>query len=288
MLNYCLDLIEKSRWFVSAPSISRPSFPFSASEAGLFYAGPRYFTERSEKDNYLLLFTLAGMGEVHTPRGDFELHTGQAALIDCMDYHLYRTASKKSWTFLWAHIDRNGVSCYAPLLFQDRNDAITLNDPERFTADFQALCYAIEQDVLFSHADISNRLSSMVTHLLSSYLFPEGHGGENPDIEQARKYIQLHCAEALTMDEVAKQFHFSKYHFIRLFKKQVGLPPYEYLIDCRIRLSKKLLCNTSESISAIAIQVGFSSESNFIHQFRTTVGITPGVFRKNSWNFSAD
>ena len=217
MLNYCLDLIEKSRWFVSAPSISRPSFPFSASEAGLFYAGPRYFTERSEKDNYLLLFTLAGMGEVHTPRGDFELHTGQAALIDCMDYHLYRTASKKSWTFLWAHIDRNGVSCYAPLLFQDRNDAITLNDPERFTADFQALCYAIEQDVLFSHADISNRLSSMVTHLLSSYLFPEGHGGENPDIEQARKYIQLHCAEALTMDEVAKQFHFSKYHFIRLF-----------------------------------------------------------------------
>ncbi|RAQ29259.1 hypothetical protein DPQ25_07185 [Hydrogeniiclostridium mannosilyticum] len=63
MLNYCLDLIEKSRWFVSAPSISRPSFPFSASEAGLFYAGPRYFTERSEKDNYLLLFTLAGMGE---------------------------------------------------------------------------------------------------------------------------------------------------------------------------------------------------------------------------------
>ena len=90
------------------------------------------------------------------------------------------------------------------------------------------------------------------------------------------------------MDEVAKQFHFSKYHFIRLFKKQVGLPPYEYLIGCRIRLSKKLLCNTSESISAIAIQVGFSSESNFIHQFRTTVGITPGVFRKNSWNFSAD
>lgn len=288
MLNYCLDLTDKSQWSVSAPSISRPLFPFSASEAGLFYAGPRYFTERSEKDNYLLLFTLTGKGKVHTSNADFELTSGQAALIDCMDYHLYRTAPNETWTFLWAHIDRNGTCCYAPLFSQEKDGAIQLIDPDHFTSDFQALCLAIEQDVLISHAEISNLLSSMMTQLLTSRLFPSGQNHENPEIEQARKYIQLHCTESFNMDFVAKKFHFSKYHFIRLFKKQVGLPPYEYLIGCRIRLSKKLLCNTSHSISQIAVLVGFSSQSNFIHQFHSTVGMTPGSFRKSSWNFSVE
>ena len=38
-------------------------------------------------------------------------------------------------------------------------------------------------------------------------------------------------------------------------------------------------------ISDIASQVGFTGESNFIHQFKSIVGETPAAYRKNNWGF---
>ena len=58
-------------------------------------------------------------------------------------------------------------------------------------------------------------------------------------------------------------------------------PPYEYIILRRIDKAKYLLTSTQLSVKEIAYATGYNSEENFIHSFRSNVGIAPGLFRKH-------
>ena len=86
----------------------------------------------------------------------------------------------------------------------------------------------------------------------------------------------------ITVDDITEHIKISKYHFIRLFKKQMGVTPYEYLINYRINQAKILLQTTSRSLFEISYDVGYKSKSNFVAQFKTLVGTTPAKYRSES------
>lgn len=92
-------------------------------------------------------------------------------------------------------------------------------------------------------------------------------------------YINEHCTEDLTLDEVANLIGFSKYHFTRLFKQFTGVSFYKYLNQKRIACAEKLLVNPDISITVVSLQSGFSSLSAFIRMFKIIKNCTPTEFR---------
>ena len=93
-------------------------------------------------------------------------------------------------------------------------------------------------------------------------------------------YINNHCTERLSVEDLASRAGFSVYHFSRLFKTRTGYSPYEYIILRRIDKAKYMLASTELSVKEIAYATGYNSEENFIHSFRSNVGVAPGLFRK--------
>lgn len=93
-------------------------------------------------------------------------------------------------------------------------------------------------------------------------------------------YINEHCTDNLSLDEVADLIGFSKYHFTRLFKQFTGVSFYKYLNQKRIACAEKLLVNPSISITEVSLQSGFSSLSAFIRMFKIIKDCTPTEFRK--------
>jgi AraC family transcriptional regulator len=74
--------------------------------------------------------------------------------------------------------------------------------------------------------------------------------------------------------------HISPYHFARQFKTATGLPPHQYVILRRVERAKELLqAGTDLSLAEVAVQAGFSDQSQFTHHFKRVVGVTPGQFR---------
>src|SRR5438552_19126681 len=57
----------------------------------------------------------------------------------------------------------------------------------------------------------------------------------------AKLFIDCHFAANLTLTAIAGEAHFSKYHFIRLFKWMYGQTPHQYLVSVRIEKAKQLL-----------------------------------------------
>lgn len=93
-------------------------------------------------------------------------------------------------------------------------------------------------------------------------------------------YITTHCTENLTLDEIASQAGFSKFHFSRLFKEFTNTTFYTFLNQKRISYAENLLIDPSLSITEIAYLSGFNSSSSFGRTFKSVKTYTPSDFRK--------
>ena len=95
------------------------------------------------------------------------------------------------------------------------------------------------------------------------------------------EYIQDNYAGQISLDLICKKFHFSKNHFIRIFKKAYNQTPIDFIIKYRIQKACELLQNTGIAITDIAFNVGFMDSNYFTRQFIKINHLTPSDYRKN-------
>ena len=103
----------------------------------------------------------------------------------------------------------------------------------------------------------------------------------HPDFAfKAIEYINNNISYSLSIDEICRHLHISKYHFCRKFKSALGLTPMEYILKTRLMHAKSMLADESTSISDISDKCGFSSVSYFCRAFKEAENKTPLQFRK--------
>lgn len=111
-------------------------------------------------------------------------------------------------------------------------------------------------------------------------LLLQKQAGEPGAISSARRYIEEHQAEKMSLSQVARAVNTSSYHFCRTFKKATGLNFTEYLSRVRIGKAKNLLLNPNLRVTEVAYGVGFQSLPHFNKVFKTVTGMSPTSFRK--------
>ncbi|WP_428739057.1 AraC family transcriptional regulator [Sulfurimonas sp.] len=101
-------------------------------------------------------------------------------------------------------------------------------------------------------------------------------------------YIYQHIATNINVDELAKMHSLSKFHFHRIFKEQIGMNIYETIKSIRLqKAANLLLTNTHSTITEIANQCGYSSQTSFIRAFKERFEVSPKVWRKGGFkNYS--
>ncbi len=99
-------------------------------------------------------------------------------------------------------------------------------------------------------------------------------------VHAALSLLEKSSSEELHLDDIARAVDLSPYHFLRLFKRELGVTPYRYLLQARVRKAVELLAATNQPVTEIAFDVGFGDLSNFINAFRREIGCSPGQFRK--------
>jgi len=69
-------------------------------------------------------------------------------------------------------------------------------------------------------------------------------------------------------------------HLTDLFKRHVGLPPGQFLIDTRLRRAETLLSHSDTPVAAVARELGYTSAAYFSRQFKQSRGMSPARFRE--------
>lgn len=95
----------------------------------------------------------------------------------------------------------------------------------------------------------------------------------------ALAYIQQHYAERLSRERIANEAGVSESYLTQVFQNELGVTPWTYLARYRITMACEALLASDESISDIAISVGFDDPGYFSKVFRSETGMTPREFR---------
>ena len=283
-LDYNLDLRKDSVWKTATPILDAGLFPFFINEIGLFHANEHYFTHRSDKDDHLLLFTIAGEGELIYRDKMWRLPEGCACLIDCNHAHTYKTAPQKEgnghWMFYWMHIQSPFCRQYDELINGKGFRVLPIGLDADILDHFLRALDLIDYATAVSCCEISHCVSSMLTKLSTcgdhSVIYPK----QDLAIQQAISHLKQHFDQPLNLDELTKSLGLSKYYFIKLFTRHTGVTPYQYLIMHRIIKAKQMLRTTDHKIAEIGRAVGFPDESNFCRTFGRLIGMPPSHYRK--------
>ena len=103
-------------------------------------------------------------------------------------------------------------------------------------------------------------------------------------IEDTLNYIREHYRENITLDDILKITSYSKSHFIRLFKKNMGMNLTDYINKYRIEKSCLDLIYTSKNITEIATENGFNTVQYFSKMFKNYMKCTPKQYQRNGKN----
>jgi AraC-like DNA-binding protein len=99
-------------------------------------------------------------------------------------------------------------------------------------------------------------------------------------VRRARAFLHDALAEKVSLDALAEHAALDKFHLVRAFRAEVGLPPYEYLTYLRVARARALLERGVFAAEA-ALAVGFCDESQLHRHFRRIVGMPPGVYARS-------
>jgi AraC family transcriptional regulator len=111
--------------------------------------------------------------------------------------------------------------------------------------------------------------------------FAPVRGGLAPWAERRTlELMRARLSEDIKVDELATEARLSLFHFARMFKQSVGMPPRVYLTRLRLEKACELLEMTDLSITEIAQEVGYSSNQVFARVFLKHRRMSPSDYRR--------
>jgi len=124
---------------------------------------------------------------------------------------------------------------------------------------------------------LSLALASRVASLCASAPSGERRAAMLSSKQLARivDHIGRNVSDELTIDRLAAFVAMSPFHFARCFKQTTGMTPHQFVTRERILRARKLLMSTDQPIGAIAMSLGFASQSHFADVYRRVTGSTP-------------
>lgn len=120
------------------------------------------------------------------------------------------------------------------------------------------------------------------TRLLQTALPAPSPVFRHPAVLHARELLEHRAGEPWRLEDLARRVGLSPTHLAECFTREVGVPPHAYLLHRRVEQAKAWLRESNVAITAMALELGFSSGQHFAATFKRATGITPQQYRQQA------
>jgi AraC-like DNA-binding protein len=97
---------------------------------------------------------------------------------------------------------------------------------------------------------------------------------------EAACWIEAHAQAPVDLAQAADQAGLSRFHFLRVFTRVIGVTPHQHLIRARVRNAARMLAGSDLPVTEVAFKAGFGDLSNFVRTFGRAAGVSPAAFRR--------
>ena len=271
--------------------------PFSIYKGTMSTSFPSIATHWHEEIEVIIV--LDGSCDYRINLDSFVINKGDILIIGSQSLHSLTSIPNENMT--WAsfvfninmlkssNTDGTLLKYIAPLLNHEHQLPIILKDnincyPKIFDVIENIIYCYYEKDIAYE-LELKSLLFKFFSLLYKNDLIERNQSKNNLTINTTDKiklvlnYINDHYSEDISINTLAELCEYSEYHFMRFFKKHIGLTCVQYINNLRLEKSSILLTSTNNAIMDISLEVGFDNLSYFNKLFKRKYNLTPKEFR---------
>lgn len=271
-------VLENSFIHFNSPSNIAKSIFYYINSVGHFYCDKNYKVSRETFDSFLIMYIVKGDGILTVNNKSRAIKENDVMLVNCYEPHKYETDTY--FETLWMHFNSKVILDYFNLIKQDATNIVFSGVSSLIPTYLESIVNLFKEGQLINEALISCKIERILAELfnLSNGNYNNTSSNQNL-VHDSIAYIKDNFRNKLSLENIASNISLSPFHFSRIFKKETGYSPYEYLIIIRLDHAKTLLKTTNMLIKEIAFECGFNSESNFVIAFKKHTKMSPKQFR---------
>jgi AraC-like DNA-binding protein len=218
--------------------------------------------------NYQIACVREGKGEIIMGETIYPIEAGKFFLIHPKRIH----SGKPDFDMGWRVDTITLKTEFVQSLFGNKNLPIfehIIFDNVAYKTLFDACFNLLNENFklnLENETHVLNLLFSLLTTPSVSIDF-QALMDENEAVNRAVDYIEMHYKTAFSLDDLIEKACLSKFHLIRVFKKQTGLTPHAYQMQLKLNEARRLIFK-DKSLTEIAYELGFSDQAHFTNTFK--------------------
>jgi AraC-like DNA-binding protein len=243
--------------------------------------------ERHVHDELVIVMTELGGGQCRTRAGSDVSGPGTVWVFAPGEYHCGEVWDDKAWHYRAIYLDMTGLATLSAAFDDESRGERLLHIPPGLYRDEQ-----LSACLLQAHSSLDRNANtplmerqahwwSAMAMLFGRYGQPkpvvDDNGRESHKMARAKDYLAAHYQRDIPIDELAKLVGLSRYHFMRAFRAEYGLPPHAYVNQLRLIAAKQLLA-AGRSAADAAVSAGFYDQSHLNRVFKRAYGVTPGTY----------
>ena len=287
-------------------SFSHTSYPVEYISCGNLVSQDGFLHDKRRLDNFVFILVSEGTLHIEQNGQRYDVNENESFLLFPQQLHLGYKHSQGRLSYFWVHFyitDPDSLICSHTSLLRNQHylESIAINTP--FAAprnclllpEYGRLSPEKRSIILFvqlldmakrDHYQVTLRCKYALNLLLLEFAqesFSMNHPAKNKiprKICQITEWIHSHYDQTITVDSLAKQYHYHPTYLTALFKQYTGYPISSYVNHVRITTAKNILCSKATlSIRDVASMCGFQDEKYFMRVFKQLEGITPSEYR---------
>lgn len=256
-------------------------FNYRLLRAGHIAASADYRIERQQAPGHEFIFCLDGVGYVRVGGTVHRVEPGRLAWIPVQRPHAHFADPVTPWEILWLRMDGANLNRLETVLAVEADPIFAFTDAAAIQELMRDALRQISAHSMLAAAATERIAATLVERLTesrSSHLLDPVEASHR-GLARLMREVRSHYTETWTADRFAETCRVSKSHLFRLFKYGFGQTPNNWLRGYRLAQAKRLLVETDESVSAVALAVGYDDPLHFSRDFRKNVGVSPRQFR---------
>lgn len=219
---------------------------------------------------YLIHYVLSGTGTFESPRGKYQVSSGELFIIHPFEITYYQADTKNPWHYCWVGFEMN-----LPAHLYLKDDVVHSPQLEKLFRDIKN-CETVDAGREFY---ICSKLYELLAHLTLNQ--SDGKAPSKAYIDKAKNYIMANYMKPITIESLAQKLGLERSYFSNLFKKHIGQSPQAYLVDFRLTKAAELITLHGYKPSEAAISVGYNDLFNFSKMFKKKFGMCPTAYKRS-------
>jgi AraC-like DNA-binding protein/quercetin dioxygenase-like cupin family protein len=257
---------------------SMPPFEVTAAFAGTVVYGPGgTFGPRLQPDLQLVLVHTGSM-TVTIDGASHSVPAGHTALLKPGHMEHFAFATTRETWHRWIAVSTLPLLPEAAARFEALPLSVRLSEAMSAIADVLS---GLQQTGAAREDELIRSLGRAATLLfLDEVRRTDADTAKHPAVLVAKAAIHARCAERIGLSDLARAAGMSPEHLIRLFRKDEGVTPIQYLWRYRVNQGVSLLRSTGLSVGEVAAQCGFQTSYHFARMVKQLTGQTPSELRR--------